>query len=48
MLRQKEDLLNLPNLNNDPIETYFECISSCDINDGKCISNCLEILKEDH
>ena len=30
----------------DPIENYFECISSCDIHDGKCISNCVEILKE--
>ena len=29
----------------DPIESYFECISSCDIKDGTCISNCLEILK---
>ncbi len=30
----------------DPIESYFECISSCDINDGKCISSCVEILKQ--
>ena len=30
----------------DPIETYFECISSCDINDGNCISRCVEILKK--
>tara|TARA_Y100000991_G_scaffold194167_1_gene162633 strand:+ start:205 stop:348 length:144 start_codon:yes stop_codon:yes gene_type:complete len=30
----------------DPIESYFECISSCDIKDGTCISNCLEILKQ--
>ena len=30
----------------DPIETYFECITSCDIRDGKCISRCVEILKE--
>ena len=31
----------------DPIESYFECISSCDINDGTCISMCVEILKQD-
>ena len=31
----------------DPIESYFECISNCDIKDGSCISNCVEILKED-
>ena len=32
--------------NPDPIETYFECISTCDIQDGNCISNCVEILKQ--
>ncbi len=30
----------------DPIENYFECISSCDITDGNCISQCVEILKD--
>ncbi len=30
----------------DPIDSYFECISSCDIKDGMCISMCVEILKE--
>ena len=30
----------------DPIETYFEYITSCDIIDGKCISRCVEILKQ--
>ena len=30
----------------DPIESYFECISSCDMKDGTCISSCVEILKE--
>ena len=29
----------------DPIESYFECISSCDTKDGNCISMCVEILK---
>ena len=29
----------------DPIENYFECISSCDVKDGSCISMCVEILK---
>ena len=29
----------------DPIENYFECITSCDIKDGSCISRCVEILK---
>ena len=30
----------------DPIESYFECISSCDMKDGNCISKCVEILKQ--
>ena len=30
----------------DPIESYFECISSCDVEDGSCISRCVEILKK--
>ena len=30
----------------DPVESYFECISSCEITDGICISQCVEILKD--
>ena len=30
----------------DPIESYFECITTCDIRDGRCISRCVEILKQ--
>tara|TARA_Y100000589_G_scaffold317750_1_gene344248 strand:+ start:687 stop:830 length:144 start_codon:yes stop_codon:yes gene_type:complete len=30
----------------DPVESYFECISYCDISDGVCISKCIEILRE--
>ena len=30
----------------DPIDSYFECISTCDLKDGICISRCVEILKE--
>ena len=29
----------------DPIEKYFDFITSCDISDGRCISRCVEILK---
>ena len=32
--------------NSDPIESYFECISTCDTKDGNCISRCVEILKQ--
>ena len=31
----------------DPVEKYFECISSCDITDGTCVSKCVEILRDD-
>ena len=30
----------------DPVENYFECISSCDTKDNICISRCVEILKQ--
>ena len=30
----------------DPIDSYFECITSCDLKDGSCISRCVEILKQ--
>ena len=32
--------------NSDPIESYFECITTCDMEDGGCISRCVEILKQ--
>ena len=38
----KEELI----LISDPIESYFEFISSCDIKNGTCISQCVEILKK--
>ncbi len=38
----KEKQFQIP----DPIEGYFECISSCDIKDSTCISRCVEILKK--
>ena len=30
----------------DPIESYFECITTFGIRDGRCISKCVEILKQ--
>ena len=32
----------------DPVESYFECITTCDIQDGGCISRCVEILKQNN
>ena len=31
----------------DPVETYFECISSCDVTDGICVSKCVEKLRDE-
>ena len=43
----KNDDLNVKQFQiHDPIEIYFECISSCDIKDGNCIDRCVEILKK--
>ena len=44
---KKYDFKESNYVNNDPVESYFECISSCDISDGICISQCVEILRED-
>ncbi len=33
-------------VSNDPVESYFECISFCDITDGVCISKCVQILRD--
>ena len=30
----------------DPIESYFECIYAFGIKDGRCISRCVEIFKQ--
>ena len=30
----------------DAVETYFECISSCSLDDGECLTRCVEQLKE--
>ena len=30
----------------DPIESYFECITACDIRGGRCMFKCVEILKQ--
>ena len=30
----------------DPVEIYFDCISSCKIEDRYCISQCVAILRD--
>ena len=44
---KKYDLKEGIYVTSDPVESYFECISSCDIKDGICISKCVEILRDE-
>ena len=44
---KKYDFIEANYVTTDPVESYFECISSCDITDGICISACVERLRED-
>jgi len=32
----------------DSVETYFECITTCSLDDGECVTNCVEELREHH
>jgi hypothetical protein len=30
----------------DPVEAYFECITTCSLDDGDCVTTCTEILRQ--
>lgn len=30
----------------DPVEHYFECISTCSLDDGECVTACVEVLRD--
>ncbi|MEB3183651.1 MAG: hypothetical protein VKN15_04590 [Cyanobacteriota bacterium] len=30
----------------DPVEAYFECISTCSLDDGECITVCTQVLRD--
>ncbi len=32
----------------DPMEVYFECITTCSLDDGECITSCTETFRESH
>ena len=34
-------------LGGDAVNTYFECITSCSVDDGECVTRCVEILREE-
>lgn len=35
-----------PDQGQDPVEHYFECISTCSIDDGACVTACVEVLRD--
>lgn len=32
----------------DAMETYFSCITTCSLDDGECVTRCVEELREQH
>ena len=30
----------------DAVENYFECITTCSLGDGECVTRCVDQLKE--
>jgi hypothetical protein len=30
----------------DAVESYFECITTCSLEDGECVTRCVETLRE--
>ena len=30
----------------DPVDTYFECITACSVDDGECVTHCVEVLRD--
>jgi len=30
----------------DPVSSYFECITACSVDDGECVTQCVEVLRE--
>jgi hypothetical protein len=30
----------------DSVSNYFECITACSIDDGECVTHCVEVLRE--
>jgi hypothetical protein len=34
------------NADSDPVEAYFECITTCSLDDGECITVCTNMLRD--
>ena len=39
-------LLGNPSPSGDAMETYFTCITTCSLDDGGCITQCVEEFRE--
>lgn len=33
---------------NDSVEAYFTCITTCSLDDGECVTRCVEELRDKH
>ncbi|MFM8259169.1 MAG: hypothetical protein ACKOE9_07105 [Vulcanococcus sp.] len=30
----------------DAVSSYFECITACSLDDGECVTRCVEVLRD--
>lgn len=30
----------------DSVSSYFECITACSLDDGECVTRCVEVLRD--
>lgn len=44
----QESVIELDGNTLDAMETYFSCITTCSLDDGGCITQCVEEFREHH
>ena len=44
----QETVIELDGNTLDAMETYFSCITTCSLDDGSCITQCVEAFREHH
>jgi len=42
----QEPARSWPAQSHDHVESYFECITECSLDDGECVTRCVETLRE--
>ena len=40
------DRVSFISSSSDAVEVYFECITTCSLDDGDCVSRCVQQLKD--